>query len=340
MFIPRRIIFEKGSLDYEMGKNIYNTFKDNPLTEIIRLSSNRIKENIPGKDLYEFYREGKNTLVVGTKKGLKFQSCKPSANYQLPLISGCMGHCEYCYLNTNLGDKPYIKINVNIDDILYQAEKYIREGFPEVTVFEGSATSDPIPVEPYTHSLSRTIEFFAQEEKGRFRFVTKYDDVETLLNLRHNNHTEIRFTLNTERVIKEYESRTSSLNKRIEAAVKVSQAGYPVGFTIAPVFFYDNWKSDYRSLLNTLHRSLPKVIHSSIGFEIISHRYTSRAKNIIEEIFPETKVPMKEEERIFKYGQFGYGKYIYTSQQLKEMKEFFKTEIESLFESCRIKYII
>ena len=29
MFIPRRIIFEKNSLDYETGLNIYNYFKDN-----------------------------------------------------------------------------------------------------------------------------------------------------------------------------------------------------------------------------------------------------------------------------------------------------------------------
>lgn len=183
MFIPRRILFEKGSLDYEIGKNIYEKFKDNPKVEMIELSSNKIKQNIPGDNLYDFYREGKKTLVVGIKKGFKFQSCKPSAHYQLPLISGCVGQCEYCYLNTNLGDRPYLKINVNIDDILNKAEKYMKERLPDITIFEGSATSDPVPVEPYTHSLRKTIEFFGKTEKGRFRFVTKYSDVDTLLNV-------------------------------------------------------------------------------------------------------------------------------------------------------------
>ncbi len=126
MFIPKRILFEKGSLDYEIGKNIYNTFKDNKNIEIIKLTSNKIKERIPGENLHSFYSEGKNTLVVGIKKRSKFQSCKPSANWQLPLVSGCIAHCQYCYLNTNLGDKPYIKINVNIDDILNQANEYIN----------------------------------------------------------------------------------------------------------------------------------------------------------------------------------------------------------------------
>ena len=118
MFIPKRVIFEKGSLDTEIGQNIFNKVKDIPNVEIINASSNRIKSNIPGDNLYEQYRSGKETLVVGYRKSLKFQTCKPSANYQLPLVSGCMGRCEYCYLNTQLGDKPYIRVFVNIDDIL------------------------------------------------------------------------------------------------------------------------------------------------------------------------------------------------------------------------------
>ena len=72
MFVPKRIIFEKGSLDYETGENIYNYFKDNNNIEIIKMTNNRIKQNILySDDIYKFYREGKKTLVVGVKKGLK-----------------------------------------------------------------------------------------------------------------------------------------------------------------------------------------------------------------------------------------------------------------------------
>ncbi|MEG1254825.1 spore photoproduct lyase [Clostridium sp.] len=340
MFIPKRILFEKGALDYDIAKNIYNTFKDNKNVEIIKLTSNKIKDRIPGDDLYNFYREGKDTLVVGIKKGFKFQSCKPSAHWQLPLISGCIGHCQYCYLNTNLGDKPYTKVNVNIDDILNQAQKYIDERLPEITLFEGSATSDPIPVEPYTHSLKKTIEFFASSENGRFRFVSKYNDVDSLLNIKHNGHTEIRFTLNTSKVITDFENRTASIDKRIEASVKVAKAGYPLGFLIAPVFLYEDWKKDYRELLVDLHDKLPKNLSTPVTFEVISHRYTPKAKNIILEVFPENTLPMEDEERKYKYGQFGYGKFVYTKEQLQEMKEFFTKEINDLFKDGDIKYII
>ena len=138
------------------------------------------------------YREGKKTLMVGTKKGLKFQTGKPSAHYQLPLVSGCMGQCEYCYLNTRLGDKPFIKVHVNLDEIIAKSKKYIDERLPDITIFEGAATSDPVPVEPYTNSLKEAIIYFGENKNARFRFVTKYNDVDTLLNIKHNGHTEDR----------------------------------------------------------------------------------------------------------------------------------------------------
>ena len=340
MFIPKRIIFEKGVWDYEIAKNIFNEFKDNPKVEIIKLTSNKIKENIPGKDLYNFYREGKNTLVVGLKKGNKFQTCKPSADYQLPLFSGCIGHCEYCYLNTNLGDKPYLKVNVNIEDIFIKAKKYITENLPETTVFEGSATSDPVPVEPYTKSLRYAIEFFGRQKNAKFRFVTKYDAVDTLLDAKHNENTEIRFTLNTQKVINEFESRTASIDRRIDASVKITKAGYPIGFIIAPIFLYEDWEKDYKNLLLNLNSKLPKELKFPITFEIISHRYTTRAKNIILEVFPKTTLPMNDEVRTFKYGQFGYGKYVYTKEKINQIKEFFNKHINEIFDNKIIKYII
>lgn len=340
MFIPKRVIFEKDSLETEVGKNIYNKIKNNPNIEIINASSNKIKSHIPGDNLFEQYKSGKQTLVVGKRKGLKFQTCKPSANYQLPLVSGCMGRCEYCYLNTQLGDKPFVRVFTNIDDVLNRAKEYIEERLPQVTIFEGAATSDPIPLEPYTNALRKTIEFIGKEEKGRFRFVTKYNDVDTLLDAKHNNHTEIRFSINTPTVINTYEHYTASIDKRIEAAVKVANAGYKIGFIIAPIFIYDNWQKEYKDLIENIKSKLPSEFNEQIIFEVISHRYTTKAKNRILEIFPETTLPMNDEDRKFKYGQFGYGKYIYSKDQLAEIKEFFIFNIKEIFPNSIIKYVI
>ena len=55
---------------------------------------------------------------------------------------------------------------------------------------------------------------------------------------------------------------------------------------------------------------------------------------------PDTLLPMNEEDRKYKYGQFGYGKYVYTKEQLDDMKDFFKTEIKAVFPNSIIKYVI
>lgn len=323
-----------------MGMNIYNQFKDKADIEIINSTTNKVKTHIPGEDLFSQYREGKKTLVVVIKKSLKFQSCKPSAHYQLPLVSGCMGQCEYCYLNTQLGDKPFVKIHANIEDILKQAQSYTNDRLPEITIFEGAATSDPVPVEPYTHSLQKSIEFFGKNENTRFRFVTKYNDVNTLLDLEHNGHTEIRFSINTSFIIDKYEHFTASSDKRIEAGIKAAKAGYPIGFLIAPVFIYPNWKEDYHNLLLNLSSKLPDYLKYPVTFEIISHRYTTIAKNRILQVFPESNLPMEDEERKFKYGQFGYGKYVYPKDIIDEIKDFFSEELEDLYKNKKVLYII
>jgi spore photoproduct lyase len=143
-------------------------------------------------------------------------------------------------------------------------------------------------------------------------------------------------------VIQDYEKRTPSMEKRIEASRKVIQAGYPMGFLIAPIFIYDNWKEDYRNLLIELKNSLPKKIMYPLTFEIISHRYTTRAKNIITEIFPDNQLPMSDEERSYKHGQFGYGKYVYPKENLADISTFFQKEVTAIFQDreIEIKYII
>ena len=91
------------------------------------------------------------------------------------------------------------------------------------------------------------------------------------------------------------------------AAAKVAKAGYPLGFIIAPIFHFANWRQHYAELFDSLDGALPQEVRRNMTFELITHRFTTRAKNNIGAIFPASKLPMDEDARKFKYGQFGYG---------------------------------
>lgn len=338
-FVPARAIFEQNALQYPLGQKIHDQINAMGVPISFAASHNRIT-GIPGQTPQQAYREAKRTLVVGVRKSTNFAACKPSAHYQLPLNTSCPGMCEYCYLSTTLGKKPYLRVYVNIDEILLKAENYITERSPETTVFEGAATSDPIPTEYLTGLLKSTIEFFGKQELGRFRFVTKFTDVDSLLDIEHNGHTRFRFSLNADPVIKNFEHQTPGMLERVNAAAKVAAAGYPLGFIIAPIFHFTDWQDEYHKLFVQLAKQLPEQARQDLRFELITHRFTTRAKNNILNIFPETLLPMEESSRKFKFGQFGYGKYIYEKDLMNEMKSFMQETISRYFPRAGIDYFV
>jgi spore photoproduct lyase len=338
-FIPKRAFFEPKALEYLIGQKVYDRLQEMKVPITLTGSHNRIT-GIPGGTPQEAYREAKNTLVVGIRKSLDFAGCKPSAHYQLPLTTSCSSMCEYCYLATTLGKKPYLRVYVNVDEILGQASRYIAARAPAITWFEGAATSDPIPTEYLTGLLYKTIEFFGSQSLGQFRFVTKHDQVDSLLAAKHNGHTRFRFSINAASIIDKYEHKTPTLSQRVEAAAKVAEKGYLIGFIIAPIFYYSDWEEDYHALFRELDKQLPKQARKDVTFELISHRFTKRAKNNILEIFPKTTLPLEEEERKFKYGQFGYGKYIYQKETMTEMKSYMQEGIHKYFPHAAIEYFV
>ncbi|HLV10522.1 MAG TPA: spore photoproduct lyase, partial [Halanaerobiales bacterium] len=132
---------------------------------------------------------------------------------------------------------------------------------------------------------------------------------------------------------------TPSPEERIQASSKVYQAGYPMGFLIAPIFIYEGWEEEYNTLIKELQLKL-NTGGNGISFELITHRYTERAREIIQEVYPQNELPMDKENRKFKYGQFGYGKYIYPPDKMKKVKESLIAAIEKYFPQAEIKYFV
>ena len=335
----KRVIFEPQALNYPLGRKLYERFHEESVEVLMTPSHNRVT-CIPGKTARESFLEAKRTLVVGVRRSRDLQTCRPSAHYQLPLVTSCPARCEYCYLFTHFGRKPYQRIYVNVAEILDLAQDYINRRNPGVTIFEAAATSDPLPVEKYTGSLAAAIEFMGSQPLGRLRVVTKFTDVDGLLNLDHRGHTRFRFSINAENIIKRFEHGTPPLEQRLAAALKMARAGYLIGFLIAPIFYVDGWQQQYRHLLQVVARQPLLTGLSDLTLELITHRFTKRAKTSIETLFPNTKLPLDEGERIFRYGQFGYGKYVYPVEVRTAMETFFKEMIASYLPKAKVEYFI
>ncbi len=345
---PKRAFFEKDALYFPLGKSVKAQLEEMGV-DIKVLKSRRVV-GIPGETPQEKFREGKSTLVVGVKQSMELQTCKPSAHYQFPLVTNCPGRCQYCYLQTRFGKKPYLRMYVNIDEILQNVKKYIDKRGPDTTVFEVSASSDPVPTEYLSGSLAKTITFFADQQKGLLRCVTKSADIDSLLNLNHGERTRFRFSVNTRHIIDKFEGHTASFSSRLGAAGKMAKAGYPLGFIIGPIFEYEGWRGDYRNLVAKLAeqarlRELMPAGEAPDGkpyltIELITHRYTDAAKRVILERFPHTDLDMDDDKRRFKFGQFGYGKWLYPKEKMKQMENVLTAAIEKHLPEAHIEYFV
>jgi spore photoproduct lyase len=335
-FQPKRVFIEEKALDFPLGTEILNKMTVAAIPVQIIDSHNRIPR-IPGKSPQQSYQEAKQTLVVGIKRDLRLNTCKPSADFEFATGTSCPGGCQYCYLQTHLGRKPYIRVYVNLDEILAQIQKISEKNSPRITTFEASSTSDPLAVEHITGSLSKTIEFFGGLESALLRVVTKFAAVDPLLNINHQGHTRFRFSLNSGEIIRKFEPNTATMDERITAAQKIARAGYPLGFIIAPLFIYPESIADYTELF----KKLASVLHPvppDLTFEFITHRFTKSAKNVIMERFPNTRLDLDESKRRRKFGKYGLVKYIYPEAEYTRLKEFILGNMARFFPGARVEY--
>lgn len=336
-WIPKRVYFEPHSMDYPMAQRIYSFCKSNDVPIFKTTANNRIT-NLPGDSEAAKFVQAKSTLVVGVKKTQKLEVCKPSADYQFSLVTNCPGNCQYCYLYSTQGKKPYVRVYVNIEETFKSILQYIENHSPNIVTFEAASSGDPLALEHITGSVYEAIEFFGTLPKGRLRLVSKFDNVDSILKCNHQGHTTFRFSINADYVISNFEHNTSSLAERISAAKKVASAGYPLGFIVAPIMVFEGWQKQYSILFESLSRELGQYISQPIAFELIQHRYTSVAKNVILDRFPNTKLDMDDEKRQLKWGKYGRFKYVYPKDQATKLREHIETEVLKNFPNGSIQY--
>ncbi|MDR7869419.1 MAG: spore photoproduct lyase [Tissierellaceae bacterium] len=332
LFKPSKVFIDPKSQEYEVGR-----LAKQKLQELNVPIVESKKVTIEGSSSIENYVESKKTIYLTVNKQKKLRPCSPSADFQFSLSSSCPGHCEYCYLQTTQGEKPYMKVFVNIEEILSVIQQHIDDNLPDTTYFECGSITDPVALEHITGNLKRCIEYFADSKHGRLRVVTKYSNIDSFLNINHNKHTKFRFSINTKYVINKFEHNTSSFSERLEAARKIAYAGYPIGFLIAPIMIYDNWKEEYKELLDELKLQIGDY-SDKISFELIQHRFTNAAKELILERFPKTELDLDEEKRQLKWGPYGKFKHVYPKEQSEELRDYISSLIISNFKNAEIQY--
>lgn len=343
---PNKALFTPAALEEPWGRQIYQRVEAQQIPIEI-LKYNRLT-GLRGEDDRATYNTAKRTLaVVNAAPGsAKLQPIPPSANWQFHLAEGCPAHCQYCYLAGSLAGPPVIRAFANLTSILANLALYETPGAGRNedagTTFEASCYTDPLSLEHLTGSLAETIRWFGTREHAYLRWVSKFDAVEPLLDLPHYGHTRCRTSINADSIARSLEGGVAPVPARLNAlrrlALPRAEGGgsYPIGLVIAPIMPVDNWESEYGQLLDDAQAAVGFA--EDITFELITHRFTTGSKEVLQAWYPKTSLDMTEENRSEKRNKFGGVKYVYPQDTMKALRRFFEAEIARRFPLGRILY--
>ena len=317
--------------------------------EVIRLKTNRLT-GLTAEEERKTYALAKTTfaIVVSPPGQRKLQPIPPSADWQFHLAQGCPAHCQYCYLAGSLSGPPVTRAYANLPEILDGLHAWAGQGTitsksrdraHEGTTFEASCYTDPLGIEHLTGALAESIRFFgAWDAPVQLRWTTKFAAVGALLGLAHHGRTRVRFSINAARVARDFEGGTATVPDRLHALGRMARAGYPVGLTIAPIMPVENWRGQYRALLEGVAAELHGVDQPDLTAELITHRFTPGSKEVLIGWYPKTTLDLREEARTEKRTKFGGFKYVYPKDSMAEMRAWFEETIAAVLPAARILY--
>lgn len=352
LWMPKRVVITPDALNEPFGQAMYERITAQGLPVEI-MKNNRIT-GLRGADERETYRIAKNTLAIvnAPPSALRLQPIPPSADWQMNLAEGCPAHCQYCYLAGSLAGPPVVRAYANLPKMLEHTQTY--EGiYPpnkswqgqaenRPTTFEVSCYTDVLGIEHLTGSLAECVRYFGTRANAQLRFVSKYDQVDTLLHLPHNGQTRARFSLNAESVARRLEGGTASIVARLQAlrklALPVEQGGggYPIGVVLAPIMPIPDWREQYTDLLNRIAAALD--FDCDMNVEMISHRFTPGSKDVLMQWYPNTPLEMDETLRSAKLNKYGGRKFVYKASDMQTLKQFFFEEWQKRFPNAPILY--
>jgi len=332
MFKPKGIYYEKEIIEYPLGQQLLEQYRDVPKT-IIENHNNieemRKKQNSDFPDM-------KRNLIIGVRKTHKFVENHKTSDYLVPYTSsGCTAMCMYCYLVCNYNKCAYLRLFVNREQMLEKIIKTAQKSDKNLT-FEIGSNSDLILENTITGNLVWTIENFANTSKGFLTLPTKFDMVDEILPLQHNGKIIIRMSVNPEEIINKVEFGTSRLKGRIQAINKLVDAGYKIGILIAPVILVENWKELYTELIQSLEQELSTKAKKEAFFEIIFMTYSYVHTKINEEAFPNA-INLYDQEKMTGRGR---GKYRYKEKNRIEAEVYLREQMKKYFPKNSIEYIV
>ena len=253
--------------------------------------------------------------------------------------NGCFYQCDWCYLKlTYRAAFPFITVRVEYDKILDQLCKKLSAS-PAPIIFNSGELADSLSLEHLTGAARKFIPWFGATENGYLFMLTKSDNVDDILDLRHNGHTIIAWSINNIDVSRKFEIGAPTFDRRLNAARRVQDAGYPLRIRLDPIVPFDGWQIAYTETVKTIFDTVQpeRITLGTLRFE--SGFYKMR--NSIFTSGPELPAILENMQPMFEPEIYpgkkmpSVGKWSYTEEKRIEIFDWAINEIRK-YSDCKI----
>ncbi len=174
-------------------------------------------------------------------------------NYYFSHMFNCLYDCKYCYLQGMLNSANYL-IFVNYEDFLNKIKKIILKN-QDTTCFFSGYDCDSLALEKITRFVEKSINYFEKMNKGILEIRSKSINIEVLKKRKPLPNVIPAFSLNPQFVINNFEDKTPSLLKRLNAISTLQKNEWYVGLRFDPIVWNDS-DERYISFFNKVFKTI------------------------------------------------------------------------------------
>ncbi len=348
---PEEIIVNQKVKDDPATEHVLNQCQGVPVKYVDNGKANSI---VAASDILK----GKKTMLDKILAGKKLLYISPAGNdvvdvFTMPddrmmcphfdrlklASNGCFYQCDWCYLKlTYRAAFPFITIKAEYDKIRRLLGKRLKESHAPI-MFNSGEMADSLALDHLTRAGREFIPWFGRSKNGYLFMLTKSDNVGDILDLDHNGHTVIAWSMNNAAVSRKFEIGAPSFRRRLAAAKKVQEAGYPLRIRLDPIVPFHGWKEAYADTIKEVFAEVApeRVTLGTLRFE----KGFYNMRNSIFTTGPDLPQMMEDMQPMFPPKIFPgnkhpkSGKYRFNESKRNEIFSFAVEEIRK-YSDCRI----
>jgi spore photoproduct lyase len=208
-------------------------------------------------------------------------------NYYFSHMLNCVYDCRYCFLQ-GMYRSAHQVLFINYEAFVDEIRRISKQHAPEPVWFFSGYDCDSLAYEPVTHFIDYHLPEFNRIENAWLEIRTKSTQIRQLLRHPASERVVVAFSFTDEPTHQQTEHQVPSIQKRIDAMLKLADAGWKLGLRLDPVIYHRHYQQGFEALLKTLFDQLPaEQIHSvSLG----SFRMPKQNFKIIHDLYPQEKI--------------------------------------------------